>query len=205
MKRIITDVLILGLLSIGLGFGANAVRGAKKLDPTKNYFEKSAAKSVKAEIEPTAKHVAPTAQPPAAPPAAPKQATADKPVKKLEHPYQQISFDELAKVFKDPGTKQGLNIFVDARKEDLYAEGHIPGAMHCDPYQVNEHIDDVLDRANGVERVIVYCAGGDCEDSIFMCKELVNNGVPEEAVYLYEGGFKEWSAKNMPVDTGGHD
>ena len=201
MKRVIIDVLILGVLSLGLGFGANAVRGAKKLDPTKNYFEKSATKPNKSDAATAAKPVTP-------PPAAPTQAApvvAEKPTQKLVHEYQEIQFDELVKVFKDPGTKQGLNIFVDARKEDLYAEGHIPGAMHCDAFQVNEHLDDVLDRANGVERVIVYCSGGDCEDSILMCRELINAGVPTEAVYLYPGGFKEWTANDMPVDTGGHD
>jgi len=199
MKQVIVDVLILGAVSLGLGFGLNSVRGAKRLDPTKNYFEKAASKAMPAEPGPALV----SATPPLA--AGSTSAATAKPTKKLEHPYQEIDFEALAKVFNDVGTRQGLNIFVDARKEELYDEGHIPGALRCDPYQVNEHIDEVLDRANGVERVIVYCSGGDCEDSIFMCRELVNAGVPTEAVYLFPGGFKEWSTHDMPVETGAHD
>jgi rhodanese-related sulfurtransferase len=217
MKRAITDVLLLGVLSLGLGFGMNSVRGSKHIDPTKKYFEKSARKSAKADAPETAKPVAPPAPQPLTPttparaePATsvpPKPATgeAPKPPKKLEHPYQEIELDEVAKVFKDPGTKQGLNIFVDARKEDLYVEGHIPGAMHCDPYDAAAHVDAVLARTNGVERVIVYCGGGDCEDSIFLCRELIDAGVPEDSVFLFPGGWKEWNAKQLPVETGGHD
>ena len=195
MKRIIADVLILGVLSLTLGFGMNAVRGSKRLDPTKNYFEKAASKPARPPADP-----APEAAPPVT-----VESTSPKPAKKLEHDYQEIQFEELSKVFNDPATRQGLNIFVDARKEDLYAEAHIPGAMHCDPYQVGEHIDDVLHRANGVERVIVYCSGGDCEDSIFLCRELINAGIAEDIVYLYPGGIKEWTANDMPVDAGSHD
>lgn len=216
MKRAITDILLLGVLSLGLGFGMNSVRGSKHIDPTKNYFEKAAGKSVTIAAPPTAKPVAPS--PPLSTPSAPtkvepaapalSKATVSetpKPAKKLEHPYQEIELDEVAKVFKDPGTKQGLNIFVDARKEDLFVEGHIPGAMHCDPYDATAHINAVIERANGVERVIVYCGGGDCEDSIFLCRELIDAGVSEDSVYLFPGGWKEWNAKQLPVETGGHD
>ena len=216
MKQAITDVLLLGVLSLGLGFGMNSVRGSKHIEPAKNYFEKAAGKSGGAPAASNANTAAPSTRPstsnaptkvePVA--SAPVQAaTADapKPTKKLEHPYQEIQLDEVAKVFKDSGTKQGLNIFVDARKEDLFVEGHIPGALHCDPYDATRHIEAVLQRANGVERVIVYCGGGDCEDSIFLCRELIDAGVPEDAVYLFAGGWKDWSAKQLPVETGGHD
>lgn len=216
MKRAIIDVLLLGVLSLGLGFGMNSVRGSKHIDPTKNYFEKAAGKSGGAAAPTNAKALAPSPQPstPTAPtklepvasvPIQAALADAPKPAKKLEHPYQEIQVDEVAKVFKDPGTKQGLNIFVDARKEDLYVEGHIPGALHCDPYDAAQHIDAVIKRANGVERVIVYCGGDDCEDSIFLCRELIDAGVPEDSIYLFPGGWKDWSAKQLPVETGGHD
>jgi len=119
--------------------------------------------------------------------------------KHLEHDYQEIHFPELVKVFQDPATAQGLNLFVDARKPDLYEEGHIPGAVQC---ELGDAIDDVIARANGVERVIVYCGGGDCEDSIFMCRELLDAAVPYDSIFLYPGGWKEWSANQMPTQTG---
>lgn len=222
MKQALIDVIILGLLSIGLGFGMNSVRGSRQIDPTKNYFKKEATRPAATTTAADAKPVTPlpvtpeassakttgevvVSKPAVAQPANPAPVDSSKPTKKLEHPYQEIHVDEVAKVFNDPGTKQGLNIFVDARKEDLYVEGHIPGAMHCDPYDAAQHIDAVVQRANGVERVIVYCGGGDCEDSIFLCRELIDAGVPEDSIYLFPGGWKDWSARQLPAETGGHD
>jgi len=57
----------------------------------------------------------------------------------------------------------GLNLFIDARDEEHYVEGHIPGAIQCDPYQIERYLQNTMDRVNGVERIIVYCNGGECE------------------------------------------
>lgn len=120
--------------------------------------------------------------------------------KHLKHEYQSISFNEVVAVFNDPLTRQGMNLFVDARNDDNFNEGHIPGAVQCFPFEMHLHIDEVLARANGVDKIIVYCNGGDCEDSIFTCRDLIAAGIPSESVYLYEGGWKEWAAKDMPVE-----
>lgn len=221
IRQTVFDVVLLSFLSVALGFGINAVRGSKRLNPTKNYFAKSAQPPAPsqgevraaAELPPLPKLSA-AKEPPDSDSAQASRTAAISPSakigveakkKKLDHNYQEIQFEELARVFRDPGTAQGLNLFVDARKEDLYEEGHIPQALHCDHYQVGEHLDEVVARSNGVERVIVYCGGGDCEDSIFLCKDLVEAGVPQDLLYLYPGGWKEWSEKNMPVQTGGHE
>ena len=54
----------------------------------------------------------------------------------------------------------------------------------------------------GALKVIVYCGGGDCEDSVFMCRELLEADVPYDAIHLYVGGWEEWTAKGMPVEEG---
>jgi rhodanese-related sulfurtransferase len=110
--------------------------------------------------------------------------------------------DEVQSVFEDPQTAQGLNIFVDARDDEHFAEGHIPGALQCFPYEAKRCLDRVKAAADGADKVIVYCEGGDCEDSIFMCRELTEAGVPTEAVFLFEGGWKEWSARGLPTEGG---
>ncbi len=200
------ELLVLGLLGIGLGFSANAVRDTGSIKLTKNYFDKGSprptAKSegIAASTEGASAVAAAGDSLPSAPATSvpsPKTVAA----KHLQHDYQEITFDDLVGVLNDPQTAQGLNVFVDARKADLFHEGHIPGAIHCDPYEPQGSIETVLARANGVEKVIVYCGGGDCEDSIFMCRDLVEGGVPNEAVYLYPGGWSEWTAKKMPVST----
>ncbi len=212
LKRTILDLGLLGLLSIAIGFGANAVRDRGAVKPTKNYFDKT----TQAPSRPKVEVSLPTPNAAAAPPTtgiataptmtqdAPKQAGAaqTEESKHLQHDYQEIQFAELVKVFRDPATARGLNLFVDARKPDLYEEGHIPGAVQCDPYEPDDAMDDIVARANGVERVIVYCGGGDCEDSIFMCRELVGAGLTYDSIFLYPGGWKEWSGNKMPTQVG---
>jgi rhodanese-related sulfurtransferase len=188
------ELLVLGLLGIGLGFGANAVRETGSIKLTKNYFDKGTPRPT-ASPEGTAAIATAGASLPSAP------SVKNVAVKHLQHDYQEITFEGVVGVLNDPLTAQGLNVFVDARKADLFHEGHIPGAIHCDPYEPQRSIETVLARANGVEKVIVYCGGGDCEDSIFLCRDLVEGGVPNETVYLYPGGWSEWTAKKMPVST----
>ena len=200
------ELLVLGLLAIGLGFGANGVRGSGSIKPTKNYFDKGNP-GTKAKPDggalpangptPVATAGAGLSSPPPASSLTSKSGAA----KHLQHDYREISFEEVVEVWNDPQTAQGLNIFVDARKADLFNEGHIPGAVHCDSYEPQGSIENVVARAGGVERVIVYCGGGDCEDSVFMCRELIEAGVPNETLFLYSGGWSEWTAKKMPVST----
>ena len=210
LRRVLGDLGLLGALSIAIGFGANAVRDRGAIKPTKNYFEKTAQipSRPKVEVQSTNRVATPpikgkktaatiTPETPKPPGAAQAEDT-----KHLQHDYQEIDFGELLKVFQNPATAQGLNLFVDARKPELYEEGHIPGALQCDPYEPTDALDGIVARANGVERVIVYCGGGDCEDSIFMCRELVEAGLPYDSIFLYPGGWTEWSAKQMPAKAG---
>ncbi|GAG48591.1 unnamed protein product, partial [marine sediment metagenome] len=82
---------------------------------------------------------------------------------------------------------------------ELYAEGHIPGAVRCDPYEVEAYIDDVIGVTVAADKVIVYCEGGECEDSIFMCRELLEAGLGFESIYVYTGGWDEWVKQGQPV------
>jgi 3-mercaptopyruvate sulfurtransferase SseA len=72
--------------------------------------------------------------------------------------------------------------------------------VQCDPYEQERYLPEVLGRTGGAEKVIVYCGGGDCQDSIFMCRDLIMQGVSFDSVYLFEGGWKEWEANQMPVE-----
>lgn len=218
-KRALLDLGLLGLLSIAIGFGVNALRERGAMKPTKNYFEKTTptpsrptpASRSTGEVSPPTPNL--TTNPPIPgtttaaatnkhdAPKQPKAAQAEN-SKHLQHDYQEIDFGELVKVFHDPATTQGLNLFVDARKPELYEEGHIPGAVRCDPYEPDDALNGIVARASGVERVIVYCGGGDCEDSIFMCRELLDAAVPYDSIFLYPGGWTEWSANQMPTQSG---
>ena len=93
-------------------------------------------------------------------------------------------------------------IFVDARNDEHYHEGHIPGALHFDRFRPADHLPQVMPAAQMAEKVIVYCGGGDCEDSKFGALQLLEQGIPPYKVYVYMGGVKEWTARGLPLEQG---
>jgi rhodanese-related sulfurtransferase len=119
-----------------------------------------------------------------------------------DHPYQEVGFDAVQAIVDDPDTASGLNVIVDARRDDDYEDGHIPGALQCYPYEIGLHIDAITDYVIGARKVVVYCGGGECADSIFMCRELAEMGVPMDAIYLFPGGWTEWIERGGEVETG---
>lgn len=181
LRKMLVETLALVILSVGLAYAANAVRGSGSIQWTKNYFDTGADLELPKQQE------------------IPAGASAATHVK---HRYQEITFDELAELLKDPATEAGLNVLIDARNDEHYESGHIPGAIQCDPYNIDSYIDEVLAYTMGAMNVIVYCGGGECEDSVFMCRELVEADVPYDAIHLYAGGWEEWMAKGMPVEEG---
>lgn len=123
-------------------------------------------------------------------------------VKHMDHPYQSVTFEGVVAIFDDPNTQDSVNIFVDARDDDSYEEGHIPGALQAFPQEIARYIDTVMQYAEGAEKVVVYCNGGDCTDSKYLCNELLDAGISYDRIYLFEGGWNMWTANGMPVETG---
>ncbi len=60
---------------------------------------------------------------------------------------------------------EGTAHFVDARKAEVYAEGHIRGAYNLPSNAVYDSIQIAIDFIPPPELVIVYCDGGNCESS----------------------------------------
>jgi rhodanese-related sulfurtransferase len=103
----------------------------------------------------------------------------------------------------DPAYQQSQTIFIDARDGEQYQEGHIPGAYEFDYYHPEAQLSTVLPLCQIAQRVLVYCHGGDCEDSILAAVFLRDAGqVPAGKFAIYGGGFTEWSTNNLPVETG---
>ena len=194
VKKTVLEVVILGLISIAVAFTANTVRARGSIDFRKNYFDTGLRRvRIDRPREPISRSDDKT------PPGNDKPSSADK---HAAHPYQEVTFEEVVAIFNDPNTAMGLNVFIDARDDDAYAHGHIPGAVQADHYNLEEYIDNVLDYVEAAEKVIIYCIGGDCEDSIFLCGDLLDFDVPYDKIYLYPGGWKEWVAGNMPIAKG---
>ncbi len=104
--------------------------------------------------------------------------------------------------FRDPRRQQGTIAFVDARDEQHYREGHIPGASEFDPYRPEKYFPAVLPLCQAAEQIVVYCNGGDCDDSESAALTLRDVGIATNKLCVYGGGFAEWTTNNLPVEIG---
>jgi rhodanese-related sulfurtransferase len=102
---------------------------------------------------------------------------------------------EEARLFVESGGR-----IVDARTKEFYEEGHIPGAILFDYYQLGTYCDLVLPLLAQDELIMVYCSDYSCEDSELLAKELYSFGY--RRLLLYKGGFAEWRAADLPVERG---
>ena len=95
-----------------------------------------------------------------------------------------------------------LFVFIDARDDRHYEEGHVPGAYQFDRYYPEKHLPAVLPACLTAMKVVVYCTGGSCEDSEFAALALKEAGVPQDRLLVYAGGMTEWGANGWPVEAG---
>jgi len=117
-----------------------------------------------------------------------------------DKPYIEVDYADAAAL-----QSQGA-LVLDARRTSIYEQGHIAVAL---PYSVWE--SDVDDKVNKLyaERsdpreqlkpILVYCSGGDCEDSHMLAQKLW--GVQFNNVYVYKDGFPDWQKRGGPIHTG---
>ena len=111
--------------------------------------------------------------------------------------------NHVAQFFHDPRREQDGVIFIDARDEDHYRAGHIPGAYHFDRFQPQNYFTNVGQVCLSAQQMVFYCNGGDCDDSeqaAIMLRDSL--GIPKEKVFVYGGGFTEWTNNGMPFELG---
>jgi rhodanese-related sulfurtransferase len=181
------DAVVVALLGVAIALAANAL-SPRGLRLNRDYFP--AAPSAPAAPAPGAEKMAA-----AAPPGGPATAT---PLR-TKHGLPALSQEQVEALFHDPGRNEQRIVFVDARDATHFAAGHIPGALRFDHYRPEADIANVLAAATIAERIVVYCTGGECEDSELAYRDLVALGVPEAKLAIYAGGFNEWTARRLPV------
>ena len=95
---------------------------------------------------------------------------------------------ELAKKLFEENT-----LFVDARAEEFYNEGHIPNAICFDDFDL---LVEKLENTIGMDdQFIVYCSDSDCGSSEDLSYELQSHGYNN--ILLFKGGWKEWTDANL--------
>ncbi|MDB5032771.1 MAG: Rhodanese domain protein [Chlorobi bacterium] len=105
---------------------------------------------------------------------------------------KEISTDIAKQLFDMKGA-----MFIDARPEDHYNEGHIAGAMNVYADQWQTSIPELI-KIPKDRLIVTYCGGGDaCELSHELADHLRDIGFKK--VVVYTGGIKDWTAKNYPL------
>jgi rhodanese-related sulfurtransferase len=201
--RTLAEALLVAAAALGAGLLANAL-GDDGLSLTRDYFLTAAPPPVVASTAPAAKREESAAFEPA-PPAvgtAADDGTAAVFARLQARGLQTLTHAEALAIHADPAREAGLYVFVDARSEGDYRAGHIPGAVPFDRYHPEQHLDGVLAACTGAAKIVVYCIGQDCEDSELAALDLAGFGLPAAAIHVYVGGYTEWTAAGLPVETG---
>jgi rhodanese-related sulfurtransferase len=120
------------------------------------------------------------------------------------HGLQLAESNLVTRLFRDtPLRDQQLIVFIDARDEDHYLKGHIPGAFEFDPYHQEKYLETVWPVCRGAQQIVVYCNGGDCYDSELAAGDLHDlPGAPKDGVFVYSGGITEWATNGLPIEAG---
>jgi len=97
-------------------------------------------------------------------------------------------------------------LFIDARRTEAYAEGHVQGSISIPIWEsgVDEKIAAVMFtpqvQGDPARPIVVYCNGGDCEDSHMVGDKLWQAG--HTSVYVYHDGWPNWSDNKWPMTAG---
>lgn len=112
-------------------------------------------------------------------------------------PWAEIT-SEQAKTLFDRGA-----VFFDARRSSVFREAHVRGARSISVWEADadEKVKAFLDEGRDPNApIVVYCSGGDCEDSHELAQKLW--GVTFDNVYVYRDGFPDWEKRRWPVERG---
>lgn len=95
-------------------------------------------------------------------------------------------------------------LFLDARRTKDYAQGHVAGARSFPVWEsevLKERVEAlVAEGRDGSLPVVLYCSGGDCEDSHMLAQTLFGAGF--ENLLVYRDGFPDWVGRGGRVGAG---
>ncbi len=114
-----------------------------------------------------------------------------------DKPYVEISGEDAASL-----VARGV-LVLDARRTKDYEAGHVPGARNISPWEgdADAKITALVNEArDGALPVVVYCSGGDCEDSHMLAQRLWGGGFNN--LLVYKDGWPDWVKRGGKTATG---
>ena len=85
---------------------------------------------------------------------------------------------------------RGRFLWVDARSDREYAEGHVPGALRLTEDEWSTLVPAVLQAWPNDMPAVVYCSSRQCENSTAVARRLREFNLAP--VYVLKGGWEAW-------------
>lgn len=212
-RRTVAESLLVGAILLPVALGANALYADGLEILGRDYFRPSGpAAPVNGAETPPPPDVVDGVDAGASPAEGPVPAPVDAPptdeeIRRVEERLRAegllpISHDEVAALFDDPIYQDGAFVFVDARNDQHFEAGHIPGAYQFDHFRMERYVNEVVPACKGALQVVVYCYGMDCSDSEIATKHLRNFGVDPSMLFVYVPGIQGWCGAGRQVERG---
>ena len=120
-------------------------------------------------------------------------------IKNINQVNEKISDSSIREIDIDIAKKlfQNNMLFIDARAEQYYDEGHIPRAICND--DIDKLVNEIENRIAIDAGFVVYCSDDDCGSSEELAISLQEQGFVN--IFLFKGGWKQWTENNLPVNV----
>lgn len=102
-----------------------------------------------------------------------------------------------AKAIHDAGSM----LFVDGRDRASYASGHVPGAVNLPAGDLEEALASEKSRMDAARGFVIYCEQPDGAVAKQVGRQMSAHGLGN--LYLFPGGWRDWSAAGLPIQRGG--
>jgi rhodanese-related sulfurtransferase len=89
-------------------------------------------------------------------------------------------------------------VFIDARDPEDFVLGHIPGALLLPFDYYDDYAGAVLAEVDRDREVVTYCGGADCELSLYLARQLRNEGFTK--IRIFFGGADAWEEAGLPLE-----
>lgn len=87
---------------------------------------------------------------------------------------------------------------VETLRDEHFAQGHLPGAIHIHYEAVAERAPDLLPDKDAA--IVTYCSNTACRNSELAADELESMGYTN--VRRYTAGKEDWESAGLPLETG---
>jgi len=116
---------------------------------------------------------------------------------------QYIDLQRAVELFEEQQRENDTALFIDTRKPEQFAEGHIPGARNLRTPDVDLRYgtDPALAR---YKNLIVYGQNPGTATVNAMAKRLIEvgyNGIVKKRVKVFPGGWEEWEITGLPIES----